>query len=168
VKQSKGHIKIYSELGHGTIVRIYLPRAEKAPDTIAAAAEVSRPQAAHESILVVEDDPHVRSVVTRQIMELGYPVIEATNAKEALALVKDPQTRIDLLFTDLVMPGDVNGYELARTAIAERPGLTVLFTSGYSSSTLRGEEWLTEADHFLSKPYRKQDLARKLQEIFGN
>jgi signal transduction histidine kinase/ActR/RegA family two-component response regulator len=165
VKQSKGHIKIYSELGHGTIVRLYLPRAEHGPLVVTPAADAAQSPAAHESILVVEDDADVRRIVTRQIAELGYFVIEARNPKEALALVKDPQTRIDLLFTDLVMPGGMNGHELARSAIAERPGLTVLFTSGYSGSTLRSEERLQDSEHFLSKPYRKQDLARKLREV---
>jgi CheY-like chemotaxis protein len=166
VKQSKGHIKIYSELGHGTIVRLYLPRAEQGPAVAAPAADITPSPAAHESILVVEDDAEVRRIVTKQIAELGYSVIEAQAPKEALALLKDPQTRIDLLFTDLVMPGGMNGHELARAAIAERPSLTVLFTSGYSDSALRSDEKLKEDEHFLSKPYRKQDLARKLQEIF--
>jgi CheY-like chemotaxis protein len=167
VKQSKGHIKIYSELGHGTVVRLYLPRAEQAPTAEPAAGEVDRQDVSHESILVVEDDADVRRIVTKQIAELGYAVIEAQNPKEALALVKDPGTRIDLVFTDIVMPGGVSGYELARDAIAERPGLKVLFTSGYSGSMVRSDEGLTNADYFIGKPYRKQDLARKLREVFG-
>jgi len=167
VKQSKGHIKIYSELGHGTIVRLYLPRGAQRPVAAAAAAEAMPAYAANESILVVEDDGEVRRIVTKQIAELGYTVIEAQTPKEALALLKDPQVRIDLLFTDLVMPGGMNGHELARAAIAERPGLRALFTSGYSDSSLRGDERLREDEHFLSKPYRKQDLARKLEQIFS-
>jgi signal transduction histidine kinase len=166
VKQSKGHIKIYSELGHGTIVRLYLPRAAQDLVPAAPASEARPAQAGTESILVVEDDQDVRRVVTRQIAELGYAVMEARNPKEALALLKDPQVRIDLLFTDLVMPGGMNGHELARAAISERPDLKALFTSGYSDSSLRGDERLREDEHFLSKPYRKQDLARKLEEIF--
>jgi signal transduction histidine kinase/ActR/RegA family two-component response regulator len=167
VKQSRGHIKIYSELGHGTIVRLYLPRAAQGPVAAAPAAEAKPAHAATESILVVEDDGDVRRIVTRQIAELGYAVIEARSPKEALALLEDPKVKIDLLFTDLVMPGGMNGHELARMAIAERPGLKALFTSGYSDSSLRGGERLRDDEHFLSKPYRKQDLARKLQEIFS-
>jgi signal transduction histidine kinase/ActR/RegA family two-component response regulator len=167
VKQSKGHIKIYSELGHGTIVRLYLPRGAQGPVTVAAAADTVLGHAASESILVVEDDNDVRRIVIKQIAELGYVVIEARSPKEALALLKDPRVKIDLLFTDLVMPGGMNGHELARAAIAERSGLKALFTSGYSDSSLRGDERLGEDEHFLSKPYRKQDLARKLQEIFS-
>jgi signal transduction histidine kinase len=167
VKQSRGHIKIYSELDHGTIVRLYLPRGAQGPVAVAAAADTASGHAASEAILVVEDDSEVRRIVTKQIAELGYGVIEAQSPKEALALLKDPQVKIDLLFTDLVMPGGMNGHELARAAIAERPGLRALFTSGYSDSSLRGDERLREDEHFLSKPYRKQDLARKLEEIFS-
>ena len=167
VKQSKGHIKIYSELGHGTIVRLYLPRGAQAPGAVASTVDAAPAPAASRSILVVEDDKDVRRIVTKQIAELGYQVIEARTAKEALALLNDPQVKVDLLFTDLVMPGGMNGHELARAALAERPGLPSLFTSGYSDSSLRGDERLREDEHFLSKPYRKQDLARKLEEIFG-
>jgi CheY-like chemotaxis protein len=116
---------------------------------------------------VVEDDADVRRIVTRQIAELGYSVMEAQNPKEAMAILKNPAKRIDLLFTDLVMPGGMNGHELARAALAERPDLAVLFTSGYSGTALRSEERLKEGEHFLSKPYRKEDLARKLREIFA-
>jgi nitrogen-specific signal transduction histidine kinase len=167
VKQSKGHIKIYSELGHGTIVRLYLRRAAQGPVVVAPPPEARPTHAATEHILVVEDDDDVRRIVTKQIAELGYAVIEARNPKEALALLKDPQVKIDLLFTDLVMPGGLNGHELARAAIAERPGLRALFTSGYSDTSLRGDEKLKAGEHFLSKPYRKQDLARTLEEILG-
>ena len=167
VKQSKGHIKIYSELGHGTIVRLYLPRAAQGPVAVTPAPEAAPARAASEFILVVEDDNDVRRVVAKQIAELGYRVLEARNPKEALALLEDPQVTIDLLFTDLVMPGGMNGHELAQAALTARPGLKALFTSGYSDSSLRGDERLKEEEHFLSKPYRKQDLARKLQEIFS-
>ena len=164
VKQSRGHIKIYSELGHGTIVRLYLPRAAQGPVLTAPVAEAKPAQPANATILVVEDDDDVRRVVTKQITELGYGVIEARNPKEALAMLRDPQTKIDLLFTDLVMPGGMNGRELAGAATAERPGLKVLYTSGYSDSSLRGDEKLKADERFLSKPYRKQDLARTIEE----
>jgi signal transduction histidine kinase/ActR/RegA family two-component response regulator len=167
VKQSQGHIKIYSELGHGTTIRIYLPRAEReiAPAAIPAAGAAPR-QERHEIILVVEDDDNVRNVVTRQVRDLGYAVVEARNARAALLILRDPSRRIDLLFTDLVMPGGMSGSELAHEAAAGRPDLRVLFTSGYPGSTLRNSDRLREAEHFLSKPYRKDDLARKLLEIF--
>lgn len=167
VKQSQGHIKIYSELGQGTTIRLYLPRA--APGMRASAfapIAMASPQRGHETILVVEDDTEVRATVIRQLSDLGYRVVEAEKAQAALALLKNPAVTIDLLFTDLVMPGGMNGHELARAALAERPALKILYTSGYPGSTLRGDDRLKEGEHFLSKPYRRQALARKLDEIF--
>ncbi len=165
VKQSKGHIKIYSESGHGTVVRLYLPRAEEQTAMTVPVAAPAQPQQGHESILVVEDDAEVRRIVTSQLADLGYAVIQATSSKEALTLLQDPAVTIDLLFTDLVMPGGMNGHELAGVAIAARPQIKVLLTSGYSDTSLQSGDRLKEGEHFLSKPYRKQDLARKLREI---
>jgi CheY-like chemotaxis protein len=166
VKQSQGHIKIYSEVAQGTTVRLYLPRAPEMHVSAVAPAISAPPQQGHETILVVEDNADVRATVIRQLADLGYAVVEAEKAQAALALLNDPETKIDLLFTDLVMPGGMNGHELARAALVERPGLKVLFTSGYPGSTLRSDDRLKEGEHFLSKPYRRQDLARKLHEIF--
>ena len=165
VKQSQGHIKIYSEVGHGTIVRIYLPRASEVATlpTASSPAHVDVPR--DESILVVEDNDGVRNVVSKQLRELGYKVIEADRPQRALELLSDPQLHIDLLFTDLVMPG-MNGAELADAAVKLRPKLRLLFTSGYSGSVLLNDERLKDRGLFLSKPYRRQDLARKLHEIF--
>jgi signal transduction histidine kinase len=165
VKQSQGHIKIYSEVGHGTVVRIYLPRASEVATlpTASAPARVDVPR--DESILVVEDNDGVRNVVSKQLRELGYKVIEADRPHRALELLNDPQVHIDLLFTDLVMPG-MNGAELADAALKLRPKLRLLFTSGYSGSVLLHDERLKDRGLFLSKPYRRQDLARKLHEIF--
>jgi CheY-like chemotaxis protein len=149
-------------------VRLYLPRAEPGQAAAAPPAHVAPARPAHQAILVVEDDADVRRVVARQIADLGYSVMEAQNPKEAMAILTDSGKRIDLLFTDLVMPGGMNGHELARAALAERPGLAVLFTSGYSGTALRSEARLKEGEHFLSKPYRKDDLARTLREIFAH
>ncbi len=163
VKQSHGHIKIYSEVGHGTIVRIYLPRATHLAPTPAAIASLASSHR-NESILVVEDNAGVRDVVTRQLGELGYRVRTADGPHQALEILADKEYQVDLLFTDLVMP-DMNGVDLAQAAAALRPGLKVLFTSGYSGSALRNDDRLKDDGVFLSKPYRKQDLARKLRDI---
>jgi len=170
VKQSRGHIKIYSELGQGTMVRLYLPRAMGG--AAATAERPPRPEPVQrskkrETILVVEDDDDVRTVVTRQVSELGYSVLEAPNAHAALAIVKDRTKTIDLLFTDLIMPGDMSGAELARAAKTLRPGLPVLFTSGYTGSALRSTDRIPEDAPFLSKPYRKHELAQKLREVLA-
>jgi CheY-like chemotaxis protein len=117
-------------------------------------------------ILVVEDNADVRHVVTKQLADLGYTIYESENAQAALAILKNPEVEIDLLFTDIVMPGRMSGHDLARAAIADRPALKILFTSGYSGSALRHDDRLKEGEHFLSKPYRRADLARKIQEVF--
>jgi signal transduction histidine kinase len=164
VKQSQGHVKIYSELGHGTVVRLYLPRAEKA---VANGTHAERPAAEpprNETVLVVEDNEGVRAVVSRQLRELGYKVVEADGPRRALDLLKNPDLAVDVLFTDLVMPG-MNGVELAEEVAKLRAGLPILFTSGYSGSSLMNDERLRQDGRFLSKPYRKQDLARMLREL---
>ncbi|HWA47109.1 MAG TPA: CHASE domain-containing protein [Dongiaceae bacterium] len=166
VKQSQGHIKIYSEVGHGTIVRIYLPRAAEVGTLPTASVPTHIDVPRDESILVVEDNDGVRNVVSKQLRELGYKVIEADRPQRALELLADPQLHVDLLFTDLVMP-DMNGAELAEAALKLRPELKLLFTSGYSGSALLNDARLKDRGLFLSKPYRKQDLARKLHEILG-
>src|SRR5690606_16609438 len=167
VKQSRGHIKIYSEVGHGTTIRVYLPRAgAAAPVKEKKAATPAEPPQRRETILVVEDDPEVRRTVIQQLAGLRYRVVEAANPRAALAHLEDPAVAVDLLFTDIVMPGGMNVHDLARAALALRPELTVLYTSGYSASALRNGDRVMEGEHFLSKPYRKEELARKLDEVF--
>jgi CheY-like chemotaxis protein len=165
-KQSGGHLKIYSEVGHGTTVRLYLPRtaAEERQQDDDPVAEVET--AAHEAmILVVEDDREVRSVAANQLMALGYRVVEAEDGKAALELLRQDQP-IDLLFTDVVMPGGMTGPDLARDARGVRPTLKVLFTSGYAEAALRkNTAGVGEHGSLLNKPYRKEDLARKVREV---
>jgi signal transduction histidine kinase len=163
-KQSGGHVKIYSELGHGTTVRLYLPRAvDKAPVPNSNTERSAQPRG-HETILVVEDDPNLRLVVVRLLRGLGYVVREAENAAGALTvLAADPE--IALLFTDVVMPGGMTGLELASAALDQRSDLKVLLTSGYSESFVANGNGGLEGVFLITKPYRKQDLAAKLREI---
>jgi signal transduction histidine kinase/CheY-like chemotaxis protein len=161
VKQSNGHIKIYSEEGHGTTVRIYLPQAIG----VAPAVEVANAEGVeggHETILVVEDDDLVRSFVVGQIKSLGYATLAAINAAEALAVIESPR-EIDLLFTDMIMPGSMNGRQLADAALQRRAALKVLFTSGYSQETIIHHGHLDEGVLLLAKPYRTSDLARMIR-----
>jgi signal transduction histidine kinase/CheY-like chemotaxis protein len=168
VKQSRGHIKIYSEVGQGTTVRLYLPRAEQpevsGPRAVAEAP--SAPVGGHEAVLVVEDDEDVRRVVVRQLADLAYSVFEAESPEAALAILRNPAIRIDLLFTDIVMPGGSNGRQLAETALTERPELKLLYTSGYTETAMRRDRRLGQREYFISKPYRRSELARKLREVF--
>ena len=168
IKQSGGHIKIYSEVGKGTIVRLYLPRARaERPATTARppTAEADVPRGT-ETVLVVEDNPGVRLTVLRQLQDLGYRVLEADGADAALATLLGSEP-VDLLFTDIVMPGGMNGRELAHQAEALRPGLKVLFTSGFMGTGLQDKLQLRPRDTFLGKPYRRAELARKLREALG-
>lgn len=164
VKQSGGHIKIYSEPGHGTTVRIYLPRtlgadAEEAP---AAAVGSSRLEGT-ETVLVVEDNEEVRETAAAQLVSLGYRVIEAANAEAALAILERRTPHVDLLFTDVVMPGKLDGYALATVALESWPGIKVLLTSGFPGDTLRRNGKHGAKLRLLGKPYRKDELARAIR-----
>jgi CheY-like chemotaxis protein len=161
VKQSNGHIKIYSEEGHGTTVRIYLPQVTGVAER-AVAASVSSIEGGHETILVVEDDSLVRTFVVGQIQSLGYATLAAVNAAEALTVIDGPQ-EIDLLFTDMIMPGSMNGRQLADAALQRRASLKILFTSGYSNEAIIHHGHLDAGVLLLAKPYRKSDLARMIR-----
>ncbi len=162
VKQSGGHIKIYSEEGHGTTIKMYLPRAGgEAPQELDGAALMPI-DGGHETVLTVEDDPLVRNYVVAQVRGLGYRTLAATNASEALALI-DSDSVIDLLFTDIVMPGAMNGKELADEAVRRRPKLKVLFTSGYAENAIMHHGRLDPGVLLLPKPYRKAQLAQMIR-----
>jgi PAS domain S-box-containing protein len=162
VKQSNGHIKIYSEVGHGTTVKIYLPRAAGLSDTSVESKVSASVQGGHETILVVEDDALVRRYVITQIESLGYRTLEASRAPEALKMIDSPET-IDLLFTDVIMPGSLNGRQLVDEALVRRPGLKTLFTSGYTENAIVHHGRLDTGVLLLTKPYRKSDLARMIR-----
>ena len=161
VKQSNGHIKIYSEQGHGTTVRIYLPQAiDVAPD---AEPEIApNIEGGTETILVVEDDHLVRAFVVSQIQSLGYLTVAAVNAAEAMVVINGPQ-EINLLFTDMIMPGSMNGRQLADAALRQRAALKILFTSGYSNEAIIHHGHLDAGVLLLAKPYRKSELARMIR-----
>jgi PAS domain S-box-containing protein len=165
-KQSNGHVSIYSEPGLGTTVRIYLPAlTAKAKDAAAQVPWEVGPSGA-ETVLIVEDDPFVRSYAVMSLQTLGYHVIAAVDGREAMQQLQTG-AHIDLLFTDIVMPGGVNGWELAGLARKTRPDLRVLLTSGYALETLAANGHLQEGSAILSKPYRKAELARRLREALS-
>jgi signal transduction histidine kinase len=162
VKQSNGHIKIYSEEGHGTTVRIYLPQVSGDARPFEDKAGDSGIEGGHETILVVEDDNLVRTFVVGQIESLGYATLAAVNATEAMGIIDSPQ-HIDLLFTDMIMPGSMNGRQLADTALQRRAALKILFTSGYSNEAIIHHGHLDAGVLLLAKPYRRSDLARMIR-----
>jgi PAS domain S-box-containing protein len=164
-KQSGGHLKIYSEVGHGTTIRLYLPRVSAA-ETAAAApkpAPAEHPRGG-ETILVVEDDREVRGFVVGQLRDLGYRVIEAPNGREARTILES-DAAIDLLLTDVVMPGGITGRNLADGAKARRPNLKTLFSSGYTENSIIHQGKLDPGVNFLPKPFRRQDLALKVRAV---
>ena len=164
IKQSGGHIGVYSEPGIGTTFRLFLPRMAANVPTVE--ESVASPLLLHgrgESVLVVEDNEALRRVVVRQLGELGYRVLAAENAAAGLELL-DRQS-VDLLLTDIVMPGGINGRELARRARQRWPEIKIVFTSGFSEARLNGDAGpLAACTPLLSKPYRKEDLASAARE----
>jgi PAS domain S-box-containing protein len=161
VKQSGGHIKIYSEENHGTTIKLYLPPARGQVEVEAPAP--APVQLGNETILVVEDDALVRNYVTAQLANLGYKTIAVPDSRAALALV-DKGEEFDLLFTDVIMPGGMNGRQLADEVAKRRPGIKVLYTSGYTENAIVHHGRLDEGVLLLAKPYRKAQLASMLQQ----
>lgn len=162
-KQSGGHIRIYSEPGHGTTFKIYLPRSLKAEIAVPLAMD-GPVVGGSETILVVEDDRAVRETVVALLQELGYRLLQAENAANALAILQSGAS-VDLLFTDVVMPGTMNSTTLAREAQALLPRLAVLFTSGYTQNAIVHGGRLDPGVELLSKPYGREELARKLRQL---
>jgi signal transduction histidine kinase/CheY-like chemotaxis protein len=164
VKQSHGHIKIYSEIGAGTTVKIYLPRLTGIVTAVKpAAAEPLRTGDRSEIILVVEDDTPMRRLACEALHELGYTVFDSENAANALAIL-DREPAVKLLFTDVVMP-DVNGKKLADEALRRRPGLKVLFTTGYTANAVVHGGVLDAGVNLISKPFTLDQLAAKVRTV---
>jgi PAS domain S-box-containing protein len=166
IKQSKGHVKIYSEPGQGTTVRLYLPR-ERQEEDLEIELDTGPVAGGSETILAVEDDEEVRTTVVEMLAELGYRVLKARDAQSALAIVESG-VPIDLLFTDVVMPGPLRSPELARKTRERLPDVAVLFTSGYTENAIVHGGRLDEGIELLSKPYTREALARKIRHVLRN
>src|SRR6201996_4658706 len=166
VKQSGGHIKIYSELGHGTTVKLYFPRAHESEDVVTDLSSTPL-RGGTETILVVEDDDDVREGAVALLRDLGYRVLKAKNGSSAMGVIESGLP-IDLLFTDVVMPGPVRSPDLARTAKERLPNLAVLFTSGYTENAIVHGGRLDRGVELLGKPYSREQLARKIRHALGN
>jgi signal transduction histidine kinase/CheY-like chemotaxis protein len=164
VKQTRGHVSIDSEVGQGTTVKIYLPRhIGDEGGTVASAADRLPAAQAHEMILVVEDEAQVRHMSVDALRELGYTVVQATNGHEALDMIAN-QPKLDLLFTDIVMP-EMNGRQLADKAKAIRPGLRVIYTTGYTRNAVIHNGVLDPGVALLQKPFTILQLARKVRDV---
>lgn len=168
MKQSGGHINVYSEPGRGTTFRLYLLPASANGAAENVESPPLQPAAdAHETILVVEDNPQLRRVVVKQLSGLGFQVIEVDNAKRALELLA-LNGKVDLLFTDVVLPGEMDGCALAREVISRSPDAKVLLTSGFPGARLIDIQSLGTGVRLLSKPYRRDDLARMVREALND
>ncbi len=168
VKQSNGHVGIYSEPGRGTTVKLYVPRAVTGAEGAEGAEPERAPhhgQGGTERILVVEDEPMVREFVLGLLERLGYRTVGVADGVEALEALRTSGP-FDLLFTDVVLPGGLDGRELAELAQRLDPALPVLFTSGYTQDAIMHHGRLDPGAHLLSKPYSSQELVRKLREAF--
>lgn len=168
VKQSGGHVKIYSELGQGTTIRLYLPRLTEANAPETQSEHPPYPEAAaEETVLVLEDDDDVRTYSAEILRELGYNVIEAHDGPAALRAL-DQQPRVDLLFTDVVLPGGMTGAQVAARARATRPSLKVLFTTGYARNAIIHHGRLDKGVQLITKPFSFDDLAAKVRDVLDN
>jgi PAS domain S-box-containing protein len=166
VKQSGGHVKIYSEVGSGTAVKLYFPREAAAEDALVAPPPGDI-RGGDETVLVVEDDDEVREVAVSMLTELGYRVAKARDAASALAVV-DSGIPIDLIFTDVMMPGALRSPDLARKAKERLPNVAVLFTSGYTQNAIVHGGRLDAGVELLAKPYTREGLARKIRHVLAN
>jgi len=166
IKQSNGHIKIYSEVGHGTTVKLYLPRSEASAVVEAPAPALVLNSPDNETVLVVEDEAMVRDFVVQQLRQLGYRTLLAENGKEALAVL-DGDSTIDLLLTDVILSGTLTGKQVADAAAQRRPGLKVLFMSGYTENAIVHHGRLDPGVMLLSKPFRATELARMVRKAIA-
>ena len=166
VKQSDGHIAVYSEPGRGTTFKIYVPRVTLAPESLDLIPGPPPTAGGHETVLIAEDDRAVREVVAATLEQRGYRVLRAPDAKTALEQARRHAGGVDLLLTDIVMPG-MTGRELAQTLTAERPGLRVLYMSGYTDDTVVRHGVLEEGMPFLQKPFTADALTLKVREVLS-
>jgi CheY-like chemotaxis protein len=164
VKQSGGHVKIYSESGLGTTVKMYFPRAREQASDLGEESGVWRGNADNETVLVVEDDQDLRWYLIEALRDLNYRAIGAPDAAGALRVLEQPSTKIDLMLTDVVMPG-MNGRELSRRAQELRPGLKVLFMSGYSRNAVVHQGRVDLDVQLIQKPVSLQDLSARIRDM---
>jgi CheY-like chemotaxis protein len=168
VRQSGGQARIYSEIGHGTMVCLYLPRYLGSDEVIEPAAELTELQRAQEgeTALIVDDEPAIRMLVTEVLGDLGYRAIEAEDGVSGLKLL-ETRRRIDLLVTDVGLPGGINGRQLADAALVLRPQLKVLFITGYAENAVIGDGHLRPGMHVLTKPFAIEELGRSIKNILS-
>jgi CheY-like chemotaxis protein len=166
VKQSGGHVTIYSEEGQGTTVKLYLPRAEGAARSEGVSRDEDIPQGRSENILVIEDDPDVRDLAVRMLEGLGHGVIDVPDAASAHKVLADGK-QVDLVLSDVVLPGGTGGPEFAEEARTTRPDLKIIFMSGYPAEAAKRDGFLGSDKVLLTKPFSRHELAQALRDALG-
>jgi PAS domain S-box-containing protein len=166
VKQHQGWIEVASEIGQGTTFKVYLPAL--APRQEAAAALEPQTRGGHETVLVVEDEPALRELSVRQLRKLGYTILQASSGTEALSIWQQNADKIDLLFTDMVMPDGMTGRDLAETLLTQKPDLKIIYTSGYSLDVVEQDFALRKGAHFLQKPYPPTLLNKTIRTLLDS
>jgi CheY-like chemotaxis protein len=168
VKQSAGHVKIYSEPGHGTTVRLYLPKATEAEishaEQIETFVEVPRGSA---TVLVIEDEAAVREIASTALRGCGYNVLEAADGEEALRVFNAHTGRVDLLLSDVVLPGKVRARDMVEQITSVRPDVRVLYMSGYSENAIIHHGRLDDGVELISKPFKREQLAHRVAQVLG-
>ncbi len=165
VRQTRGHIWFYSAVDHGTVFKVYFPRAHAAAAGLPATAHAAAsPAGGRETIMVIEDDAPLRRFTGRILRDLGYTVVEAARGEEALTFLNSASQRVDLVLTDVIMPG-VTGRALEARLLAAAPYLKIVFTSGYTDDAIVHHGVLDEGTHFIQKPFTPSSLARKLRAV---
>ena len=169
VRQSGGQVRVYSEIGHGTTMCLYLPRHHGPGDDAETPAEpVEAPHAATgETVLVVDDEPSIRMLIADVLTDLGYAVVEMDDGAAGLKVLRS-QTRVDLLVTDMILPGGMNGRQLAEAARTARPGLPVLFITGYAENSLLGNGQLEPGVQIVTKPFTLDVLVRRIRDLLAH
>jgi CheY-like chemotaxis protein len=168
LKQSGGHVKLYSEVGDGTTVKLYLPRYGGIEDALGESVEgINVPQGRSELVLVVEDDPDVRDYTVEMVSDLGYSVLSAVDGASALRIF-DSHREIRLLFTDVGLPGGMNGRQLAEHALRRQPRLKVLYTTGYAQNAIVHQGRLDPGVAVVFKPFTYSDLAVKIRQVLDD
>jgi two-component system cell cycle sensor histidine kinase/response regulator CckA len=166
VKQSGGYVVVQSEVGHGTTFNIYLPRVEGTAEAHGAASVLRAAAGGSETVLLVEDEESVRQLVRDTLLSKGYHVLEAQDGQAGLAAAAMHEGKIDLVLTDVVMPG-MGGRELVQQLLVSRPGIKVLYLSGYTEDAIVNDGTTESGKTFLQKPFTLQNLSRKVREILG-
>jgi PAS domain S-box-containing protein len=166
VKQCGGHVTIYTEVGHGTTFNLYFPRVDSVATAASGRAKGQADQRATETILVVEDDERVRQLTTTRLKLIGYQVLEASDGPKAIDILARGHP-IDLVFTDLIMPGGMSGRDVIARARELRPGIKVLMTSGYAEELVHGDDLEAERLKVLRKPYQQAELVAALRDVFA-